>query len=72
MPPDARDIADEERGVTYGTVEDEPLLLDVFRPPARAAARPAVVLVHGGGMWTGSRADMADAARQLVRERATA
>ena len=67
MPPDAQDIADEERGVVYGTVEDEPLLLDVFRPPARAAPRPAVVLVHGGGMWTGSRADMADPARQLAR-----
>ena len=67
MPPDAQDIADEERGVVYGTVEDEPLLLDVFRPPARATAQPAVVLVHGGGMWTGSRADMADPARQLAQ-----
>jgi acetyl esterase/lipase len=67
MRPDAQDIADEERGVAYGTAEDEPLLLDLFRPPARAAPRPAVVLVHGGGMWTGSRADMADPARQLAR-----
>jgi acetyl esterase/lipase len=67
MPPDAQDIADEERGVPYGTVEDEPLLLDVFRPPVRAAARPAVVLVHGGGMWTGSRADMAHPAQQLAQ-----
>ena len=67
MPPDAQDIADEDRGVVYGTVADEPLLLDVFRPPARAAPRPAVVCVHGGGMWTGSRADMADPAWQLVR-----
>src|SRR6478672_9630334 len=67
MRPDAKDIADEERGVAYGSAEDEPLLLDLFRPPARAAPRPAVVLVHGGGMWTGSRADMADPARQLAR-----
>jgi acetyl esterase/lipase len=67
MPPDAQDIADEEHGVVYGTVEDEPLLLDVFRPPVRAAARPAVVLVHGGGMWTGSRADMAHPAQQLAQ-----
>jgi len=67
MPPNDQDIADEEPGVVYGTVDNEPLLLDVFRPPARAAARPAVVLVHGGGMWTGSRADMADPARQLAQ-----
>ena len=46
---------------------DEPLLLDVYRPPARPAPRPAMVLVHGGGMWTGSRADMADPARHLAR-----
>ena len=67
MPPDAQDIADEERGVAYGTIADEPMLLDVYRPPARATLRPAVICVHGGGMWTGSRADMADAARELAR-----
>jgi acetyl esterase/lipase len=59
--------ADEEVDVIYGIVDDEPLLLDVYRPPAPAAPRPAMVLVHGGGMWTGSRADMADPARQLAR-----
>ena len=58
---------DEDRAVAYGSVADEPLLLDVHRPPARATPRPAVVHVHGGGMWTGSRADMADPARQLAR-----
>ena len=67
MPRDAQDIGDEERGVVYGTVADEPLLLDVFRPRVRAAARPAVVLVHGGGMWTGSRADMARPAQRLAQ-----
>jgi len=67
MPPDAQDIADEERGVAYGTVADEPMLLDVYRPPARATLRPAVICVHGGGMWTGSRADMAEPARELAR-----
>lgn len=67
MPPLAHASVDEDRGVVYGTVADEPLLLDVYRPPARSAPRPAVVLVHGGGMWTGSRAHMSDPARQLAR-----
>jgi acetyl esterase/lipase len=67
MPTLAHARVDEDRGVVYGTAADEPLLLDVHRPPARAAPRPAVVLVHGGGMWTGSRADMADPARQLAQ-----
>ena len=58
---------DEGHGVVYGRVADELLLLDVHRPPHRATPRPAVVLVHGGGMWTGSRADMAHPARQLAR-----
>ena len=55
-----------DRGVAFGVEGDLPLLLDIYRPPARAAPRPAVVLVHGGGMWTGSRADMALPARQLA------
>jgi acetyl esterase/lipase len=63
----AQESVEEDRGVVYGSVADEPLLLDVFRPPAREAPRPAVVLVHGGGMWTGSRAHMADPARRLAR-----
>ncbi len=67
MPPSARSRVDEDRGVVYGSVDDEQLLLDVYRPPVRGAPRPAVVLVHGGGMWTGSRADMAAPARQLAR-----
>ena len=58
---------DEQVGAVFGVMADEPLLLDVYRPPARTSRRPAVVLVHGGGMWTGSRADMADPARQLAR-----
>ncbi len=56
-----------ECGVVYGTVADAPLLLDVYRLPGRNAACPAVVLVHGGGMWTGSRADMAVPAQHLAQ-----
>jgi acetyl esterase/lipase len=59
--------AAEEIDIVDGIVADVPLLLDVYRPPARTAPRPAMVIVHGGGMWTGSRADMAHPARQLAR-----
>jgi acetyl esterase/lipase len=67
MSPVAQESVEVDCGVVYGKVADEPLLLDVYRPPARDAPRTAVVLVHGGGMWTGSRADMAHPARQLAR-----
>jgi acetyl esterase/lipase len=55
-----------ERGVVYGAVAGESLLLDVYRSLPHANPRPAVVLVHGGGMWTGSRAHMEHPARQLA------
>lgn len=56
-----------ERGVVYGQGADEPLLLDVQRPLTPGAPRPAVVLIHGGGMWTGSRTHMEPAAQQLTQ-----
>src|SRR5829696_2129364 len=56
-----------ERGVVYGAVAGESLLLDVYRSLPHANPRPAVILVHGGGMWTGSRIHMEDPALQLAR-----
>jgi acetyl esterase/lipase len=58
---------DVERAVVYGVVAGEPLLLDIYRSLRREEPRPAVVLIHGGGMWTGSRADMEHPAHQLAR-----
>ncbi len=56
-----------ERGIVFGRASGEPLLLDVYRPAERENPRPAVILIHGGGMWTGSRADMAKPAFALAR-----
>lgn len=56
-----------ENGVVYSGGAGEPLLLDVHRPLKPGAPRPAVVLIHGGGMWTGSRTDMEIPARQLAQ-----
>src|SRR5215212_4962880 len=56
-----------ERGVVYGVVGGESLLLDAYRSLPHANRRPAVVLIHGGGMWTGTRAHMEDQARQLAQ-----
>jgi acetyl esterase/lipase len=56
-----------ERGVVYGIVNGESLLLDVYRTRPSGNSRPAVILIHGGGMWTGSRTHMEQSARQLAQ-----
>ena len=55
-----------ESGVPYGHAGGQPLLLDVYRPPARDAPRPAVLLFHGGALVSGDRTDMADAGLGLA------
>ena len=67
MPNSAQPAITAERGVVYGHTDGAPLLLDIHRALAGHAPRPAVVLIHGGGMWTGSRVDMADMAIELAR-----
>jgi acetyl esterase/lipase len=55
-----------QRGVAYGEMDGEQLLLDAYLPPAREAPRPAVILIHGGGWTSGSRSDMGVAAKELA------
>src|SRR5215213_898327 len=62
----AQECVQVERGVVYGVAGGEPLLLDVYQSTAHPDLRPAVVLIHGGGMWTGSRAHMEITAYQLA------
>jgi dipeptidyl aminopeptidase/acylaminoacyl peptidase len=38
-----------DQRVVYGEADGEPLRLDILRPPARAAPRPAVILLPGWG-----------------------
>jgi acetyl esterase/lipase len=58
----------EEKEVVYGEVDGQQLLLDVRRPPEREAPRPAVLLLHGGGLITGSRAQVSTPAVVLARQ----
>jgi acetyl esterase/lipase len=63
----------EVPGVIYGTAEDVngnqvQLRMDLFLPPAGGpAARPAAVIVHGGGFSGGTREQMAGTARTYAR-----
>jgi acetyl esterase/lipase len=53
--------------VIYGTVDGVDLLLNVVRPPDRPEPRPAVVIVHGGGLVQGTRWDLGEAALALAQ-----
>jgi acetyl esterase/lipase len=55
-----------EDDVVYGTVGGADLLLNVVRPADRPEPRPAVVIVHGGGLVQGSRWDHGEAATNLA------
>ena len=46
------------QAINFFTQQQETLLLDVYQPTGdTAAARPAIILVHGGGFVAGSKAD---------------
>ena len=56
-----------ERDVQYGQVNGQKLLLDVYRPAAGQALRPAVLFVHGGGWSMGSKENFKDEAMGLAK-----
>jgi acetyl esterase/lipase len=62
-----QDHCEVAHGVVYGTGAGEALLLDIYRQRTPEASQPAVVLIHGGGMWTGSRTHMEASARHLAQ-----
>lgn len=51
--------------VTYATVDNTPLRLDLYLPSASASAVPLVLWIHGGGWCAGARAPLADYAAAL-------
>lgn len=53
--------------VVYGTVDGVDLLVNIVLPPDRATPRPAVIVVHGGGLVQGSRWDLGEAAAALAQ-----
>lgn len=55
-----------EDDVVYGTVDGGELLLNVVRPADRPEPRPAVIVIHGGGLVQGTRWDHGEAALGLA------
>lgn len=55
-----------EDDVVYGTVGGVDLLLSIVRPSDRPEPRPAVIVIHGGGLVQGTRWDHGEAAMGLA------
>tara|TARA_R110002049_G_scaffold72490_6_gene187366 strand:+ start:47729 stop:48697 length:969 start_codon:yes stop_codon:yes gene_type:complete len=54
------------KNVVYATYGDRALQLDVFRPKMHAEPLPAILCIHGGGWWRGSRVSMHALAQMLA------
>lgn len=68
LPPaaGAQGVVDVRRDVQYGTASGQALRLDAYVPPATGAARPAVLLIHGGGFRAGDKETFEPEARKLA------
>lgn len=66
LPAAAAPSVSVKRNVRYATAGAQALLLDAYLPSGRRPARPAVILIHGGGWRAGDKRDMGDEARQLA------
>lgn len=54
------------RDVEYGTANGKPLLLDAYVPSGGGRARPAIVMIHGGGWRVGDKGSWAPEAGRLA------
>lgn len=52
-----------EHGIAYGEADGQPLLLDVYRPPAGSGSHPAVILLPG---WESTRSSVTGPALALA------
>lgn len=61
-----------ETDVVYAEVGRERLLMDIHKPSGISRAKPAVVVIHGGGWVSGSRREVGPIAESLARRGAVA
>jgi len=62
VPP----LVQDERNLTYRTISNTALQLDVFRPKKIKGKRPAIIIVHGGGWRSGNRTQHYPLAERLA------
>ncbi|WP_342645977.1 alpha/beta hydrolase [Mucilaginibacter sp. CSA2-8R] len=58
----------DERNITYRTVGNTSLQIDVFRPKKIKGKRPAIIIIHGGGWRSGNRTQHYPLAERLAEK----
>ena len=53
-------------GLVYATYGDREMKLDLYRPKNAEGKLPAIICIHGGGWWQGTRANHAHVAKALA------
>src|SRR6185503_5963657 len=48
---------DVQRDVQYGIADGVPLMMDIYEPAAQSGPLPAIVVIHGGGFYSGDKSD---------------
>lgn len=56
------------RDITYSTIDNLALKLDIYKPKSPEGLLPAVVLIHGGGWSEGDKAELAWLAKGLAEK----
>lgn len=57
---------EERRTIIYAHDAERELRADVYRPESLSGLLPAILCIHGGGWWKGTRSDHAELARSLA------
>lgn len=57
---------DSHEGMVYATYGDRDLQLDLYRPKSMEGELPAIVCIHGGGWWRGTRKNHGNVAKALA------
>lgn len=59
-------LVETRKDVTYATVDQTDLQLDLYLPTGISQPVPAIVVIHGGAWMSGNRQDMASLSEQLA------
>jgi len=64
--PALDDAVKAQSGIPFARYGDREIALDLYRPAEKSGPLPAIICIHGGGWFKGTRANMRNLARALA------